>query len=377
MLVPFRRLLDVFVSYSGNLYLVFELLDKDLKHVFDDHRRYSTAVERCRTDGTSCTVRVPSTPSRYPQHAGGLPLELCRSFLYQMVAGLHECHAHRILHRDLKPHNLLINNNGELKLADFGLARPCSVPPRPYTHEVVTLWYRPPEVLLGGEVYTATLDIWSVGCIFAEMFTGRPLFPGDSEIDETNRIFEAMGTPTEASWPGCTRFPKWNPPRSWPAKPLETLVPSLPPPAAELVAAMLCYAPEKRPSALDILRHPFLADLTVETAVATAGACLAGRALPPLPSTALSGTVPRPSFATVTAPTAPGAGSSSSAFSRAAAAGGGSGGAGFADAVPLGFGAHVAPGFGAPAAPVAGVGFPTAGFGAAPQGPEEEEDHEM
>jgi cyclin-dependent kinase len=108
----------------------------------------------------------------------------------------------RVLHRDLKPQNLLINVEGELKLADFGLARAFGIPVRNYTHEVVTLWYRAPDILMGSRHYSTTVDIWSVGCIFAEMLNGRPLFPGSNESDQLLRIFKTLGTPTQQSWPG-------------------------------------------------------------------------------------------------------------------------------------------------------------------------------
>lgn len=124
----------------------------------------------------------------------------------QLLEGIAFCHAHRVLHRDLKPQNLLIDKVGTLKIADFGLARAFGVPVRTYTHEVrcnyppfdlipsfllqvVTLWYRAPEILLGGRQYSTPVDIWSIGCIFVEMVTQRPLFPGDSEIDQLFRIF--------------------------------------------------------------------------------------------------------------------------------------------------------------------------------------------
>lgn len=105
------------------------------------------------------------------------------------MSGLAFCHSRRVLHRDLKPQNLLIDKEGSLKLADFGLARAIGIPVRTYTHEVVTLWYRAPEILLGSKHYSTAVDIWSVGCIFAEMATKIPLFPGDSEIDEIYKIF--------------------------------------------------------------------------------------------------------------------------------------------------------------------------------------------
>lgn len=92
-----------------------------------------------------------------------------QSYLYQLLKAISFCHLRCILHRDLKPQNLLIDREGHIKLADFGLARMIGVPVRTYTHEVVTLWYRAPEVLLGTKLYTCALDIWSLGCIFAEM----------------------------------------------------------------------------------------------------------------------------------------------------------------------------------------------------------------
>mmetsp|Transcript_33119 Transcript_33119/g.32245 ORF Transcript_33119/g.32245 Transcript_33119/m.32245 type:complete len:107 (+) Transcript_33119:463-783(+) len=104
-------------------------------------------------------------------------------FLLQLLQGLLHCHKRRIMHRDLKPSNLLIDSSGSnLKLADFGLARTFGLPLKSFTHEVVTLWYRAPEILLGQKVYSTAVDMWSVGCIFFEMAHKKPLFYGDSEI---------------------------------------------------------------------------------------------------------------------------------------------------------------------------------------------------
>jgi len=219
------------VHEDNKLYLVFEYLDQDLK-------KY---MEMCGKN---------------------LHYMLVKSYLQQLIKGIAHCHSHRVLHRDLKPQNLLIDKKGVLKLADFGLARAFGVPVRTYTHEVVTLWYRAPEILLGGKQYSTPVDIWSIGCIYAEMVTRCPLFPGDSEIDQLFRIFRCLGTPNEEMWPGVsqfadykTTFPQWSP------VPLKTVVEGLDELGLDLLSKMLTYEPSKRISARDALRHPFFDDL--------------------------------------------------------------------------------------------------------------------
>ena len=171
------RLYDV-VHTERKLTLVFEYLDQDLKKYLDV----------CH---------------------GGLELPVMRSFLYQLIRGVAYCHQHRVLHRDLKPQNLLINREGELKLADFGLARAFGIPVRSYTHEVVTLWYRAPDVLMGSRRYSTPVDIWSIGCIFAEMSNGRPLFPGTSEQHQLQLVFRHLGTPNEEIYPDIGDLPEY------------------------------------------------------------------------------------------------------------------------------------------------------------------------
>ncbi|XP_050074277.1 cyclin-dependent kinase 14 isoform X1 [Anopheles maculipalpis] len=145
------------------------------------------------------------------RHPGGLDHRNVRLFLFQLLRGLSYCHKRRVLHRDVKPQNLLISEMGELKLADFGLARAKSVPSHTYSHEVVTLWYRPPDVLLGSTEYSTSLDIWGVGCIFVEMITGMPTFPGIRDTyDQLDKIFKILGTPTEDTWPGVTHLPGYK-----------------------------------------------------------------------------------------------------------------------------------------------------------------------
>ncbi|KAA0202363.1 hypothetical protein HAZT_HAZT007625 [Hyalella azteca] len=148
------------------------------------------------------------------RHSGGLHPRNVQLFLFQLLRGLAYCHRRRILHRDIKPQNLLIAENGELKIADFGLARAKSVPSRTYSHEVVTLWYRPPDVLLGSTDYTTSLDLWGVGCIFVEMITGAPAFPGVRDVhDQLDKVFKVVGTPTEATYPGVSLLPQYRPHR--------------------------------------------------------------------------------------------------------------------------------------------------------------------
>ncbi|KFO18362.1 Frizzled-7 [Fukomys damarensis] len=146
------------------------------------------------------------------QHPGGLHPHNVRLFMFQLLRGLAYIHHQHVLHRDLKPQNLLISHLGELKLADFGLARAKSIPSQTYSSEVVTLWYRPPDALLGATAYSSELDIWGAGCIFIEMFQGQPLFTGVSTVfEQLERIWEVLGVPTEDTWPGVSKLPNYNP----------------------------------------------------------------------------------------------------------------------------------------------------------------------
>ncbi|XP_030823080.1 cyclin-dependent kinase 2 isoform X2 [Camarhynchus parvulus] len=221
------KLLDV-IHTENKLYLVFVFLHQDLKKFMDS------------------------------SSLSGIALPLIK-----LLQGLAFCHAHRVLHRDLKPQNLLINAEGSIKLADFGLARAFGVPVRTYTHEVVTLWYRAPEILLGCKYYSTAVDIWSLGCIFAEMITRRALFPGDSEIDQLFRIFRTLGTPDEAAWPGVSALPDYKAtfPR-WARQDLAKVLPPLDDEGRKLLAQMLHYDPNKRISAKAALGHPFFRDVT-------------------------------------------------------------------------------------------------------------------
>nr|XP_027209361.1 cyclin-dependent kinase 14-like [Penaeus vannamei] len=200
------------------------------------------------------------------KHGGGLHPRNVKLFLFQLLRGLSYCHRRRILHRDIKPQNLLISEVGELKIADFGLARAKSVPSHTYSHEVVTLWYRPPDVLLGSTDYSTSLDMWGVGCIFTEMITGVPAFPGVRDIqDQLDKIFKVVGTPTEDTWAGVTSLPNYKPHRLVLYRPrrLASLFPRLNdiPHAESLAMQFLQIQPNKRISSELALRHSYFADL--------------------------------------------------------------------------------------------------------------------
>jgi len=241
------RLLNIVHADGHKLYLVFEFLDLDLKKYMEALPVSEGGRGKALPDGSGLDM-----------NRLGLGEAMVKKFMAQLVEGVRYCHSHRILHRDLKPQNLLIDREGNLKLADFGLARAFGVPLRTYTHEVVTLWYRSPEILLGGRQYSTGVDMWSIGAIFAEMCTRKPLFPGDSEIDEIFKIFRLLGTPDEPAWPGVTSFPdfkatfpKWK--RDY-SKPLVT---GLDENGLKLLDGLLEYDPARRTSAKQACMHPY------------------------------------------------------------------------------------------------------------------------
>ncbi|KAL1731295.1 kinase-like domain-containing protein [Schizophyllum commune] len=161
------RLREAIITESL-LTLVFDFCDCDLKHYMQKHG-----------------------------NCGALPPDVARSFMKQLLEGTAYCHQSNVIHRDLKPENVFVNAKGELKLGDFGLSRPIGLPDKRYGNEVVTLWYRAPELLLGSTSYGPAIDVWSCGCIFAEMNQGTPLFRGpDLQVQtQLNVISRIMGVP--------------------------------------------------------------------------------------------------------------------------------------------------------------------------------------
>ncbi|CAF0960662.1 unnamed protein product [Adineta ricciae] len=192
---------------------------------------------------------------------------LVKSYSYQLLSAIECLHRHRILHRDLKPPNILIDYEGHLKLADFGLARQCHMPERTLTHEVVTLWYRPPEVLLNAPTYGTALDIWGFGCVFAEMTLREPLFRGECEIDQLLLIFRLLGTPTVFHWPEIAQCLYYQ--TGLPKFPLDDVQLSRLPISVQcrqFLKDILIYNPKHRPTARQLLEgHEYLAEGAILT----------------------------------------------------------------------------------------------------------------
>ncbi|KAI0651446.1 kinase-like domain-containing protein [Trametes meyenii] len=226
------RLYDV-IHTETKLVLIFEYCERDLKKYMDVHG-----------------------------DRGSLDPVTVRSFMYQLLKGTAFCHENRVLHRDLKPQNLLINRKGELKLGDFGLARAFGVPVNTFSNEVVTLWYRAPDVLMGSRTYSTSIDVWSCGCIFAEMISGVPLFRGRDNQDQLLHIMRIIGTPddrtlrkiaTEGQTEGQAQkqYPRY------PKIPFQQVLPKASPQAIDLLERLLQFDPAKRISAAEALTHPY------------------------------------------------------------------------------------------------------------------------
>ncbi|GAB2266249.1 hypothetical protein Dimus_001270 [Dionaea muscipula] len=213
---------------SCSLYLVFDYMDHDLA-------------------GLAASPGIKFTESQV------------KCYMHQLLSGLEHCHNHHVLHRDIKGSNLLIDNNGVLKIADFGLASLCDPNHKlPMTSRVVTLWYRPPELLLGATHYGVGVDLWSAGCILAELLAGKPIMPGRTEVEQLHRIFKLCGSPSEEYWkksklPHATMF---KPQQAYKCCIRETFK-DFPPSSLPLIETLLAIEPTERQTTTAALQSEF------------------------------------------------------------------------------------------------------------------------
>ncbi|RAL05666.1 CDC2/CDK family serine/threonine-protein kinase [Aspergillus ibericus CBS 121593] len=249
---------------------------KMLSHTNILHLR-EMAVERSKGEGRKKPSMYMVTP--YMEHDLSGLLEnpavhfteaQIKCYMLQLLEGLRYLHENRILHRDMKAANLLISNKGILQIADFGLARPYEEPPpqpgkgggearRDYTTLVVTRWYRPPELLLQLRRYTTAIDMWGVGCVFGEMFKGKPILAGNNDLNQAQLIFDLVGSPTEESMPGWTLLPGCEGVKNFGNRPgnLCEIFKDQSATAISLLSELLKLDWRKRINAMDALKHPY------------------------------------------------------------------------------------------------------------------------
>ncbi|CAK9212297.1 unnamed protein product [Sphagnum jensenii] len=219
------ELIDVY-PHKRNLHLVFEFMESDLEAVIRDRN----------------IVLSPAD---------------IKSYMQMTLKGLAVCHKKWVLHRDMKPNNLLLGPDGQLKLADFGLARIFGSPDRKFTHQVFARWYRAPELLFGSKLYGPGVDIWAAGCIFAELILRRPFLQGSSDIDQLGKIFGAFGTPRESQWPDMTALPDYVEYQYSPPQPFRSLFPTASEDCLDLLQRLFTYDPRSRISAQQALEHRY------------------------------------------------------------------------------------------------------------------------
>jgi cyclin-dependent kinase 7 len=229
------ELLDVFV-HNDTMNVVFEILPNNLDNVIKDKSIVLTQAD-------------------------------IKAYMKMLLEGLAYCHDHYVLHRDLKPENLLIGPDGQVKIGDFGLARIYGSPNRNMTSMVCTIWYRPPELLFGAREYSGSVDMWGVGCIFAELMLRMPYLTGMNEIDQLGKIFHALGTPTEDAWPGMASLPNYIEFTANTAPPLSAIFSAASEDALDLLAKLLKYNPAERPTAEEALQHPYFTTAPAPTPV--------------------------------------------------------------------------------------------------------------
>ncbi|KAG6916289.1 hypothetical protein DXG01_007530 [Tephrocybe rancida] len=242
------RLYEMMVA-TGSVYMVFEYMDHDLTGVLSQTQFSFSAAH-------------------------------LKSLCHQMLAGLAYLHHKGVIHRDIKGSNILINNRGELKLGDFGLARFYQKRRRAdYTNRVITLWYRPPELLFGATVYGPEVDMWSAGCIMLELFTKKPVFQGNDEIHQLDVVYKIFGTPTPERWAGIMDLPWYElvkPREAIPNRFRELFQKWMSPAALDLAEQLLTYNPSERATALQAMDAPYFSTEKPQAMLPTGLATLEG-----------------------------------------------------------------------------------------------------
>lgn len=226
-------LLDVF-GHMSNVSLVFDFMDTDLEVIIKDNTIILTTAN-------------------------------IKAYILQTLLGLEYLHLNWILHRDLKPNNLLVNAAGVLKIGDFGLAKLYGSPNRVNTHQVVTRWYRAPELLFGAKQYGTCIDMWAVGCILAELLLRVPLFPGESDLDQLTKIFAVFGNPTEENWPEVKNLSDYIEFKPFPSIPLKNIFTAAGDDLLDLIEGLLVLNPIKRREATECLLMPFFSNKPAPT----------------------------------------------------------------------------------------------------------------
>jgi serine/threonine protein kinase len=240
--------------------LLKELKHPNIIHLLDvihTSKKLSLIFEYCETD-------LKKKEDEYLNKNEKLPRDLVKKYFKSILNGLAYLHKKKIIHRDLKPQNLLITDNDEIKICDFGLARGTGVPIQTYTNEVVTLWYRPPDILLGSKMYDNSVDLWSAGCIFGEMLLGKSLFQGKNDAEQCVEIFKIIGTPDDNILPWLKESPEWNAGPTgegfirYNKKSFKEAFPDINDENAyDILEKLLVFDPESRASAETILQHPY------------------------------------------------------------------------------------------------------------------------
>ncbi|KAF2893382.1 hypothetical protein ILUMI_12776 [Ignelater luminosus] len=228
-------LLDVFSQGSmSNVSLVFDFMDTDLEVIIKDNTIILTVAN-------------------------------IKAYVLQTLQGLEYLHLNWILHRDLKPNNLLVNSNGILKIADFGLAKLYGSPNRLNTHQVVTRWYRSPELLFGAKQYGVCVDMWAVGCILAELLLRVPFLPGESDLDQLTKIFQVFGNPTEDTWPGVKSLSDYVEFKPSAPVPLKNIFIAAGDDLLDVIGGLLVLNPLKRKNCTDTLKMLFFSNKPTPT----------------------------------------------------------------------------------------------------------------